>query len=137
MKKVLFLLILLPLFALMLVMAVISAAPQSVLGLVNRAVEGVQVQAAELRLGWFPLQVHSDLLSIEVPGMRIDGTEIHAEVDWLALYAEEPFWMLRAQRLAVVSAEESAAASAAAGSASGEPLPLALLLNFTDRKSVV
>jgi len=34
---------LLPLFALMLVMAVISAAPQSVLGLVNRAVEGALV----------------------------------------------------------------------------------------------
>lgn len=135
MKKILLLLILVPLFLLMLIMASISIAPQSLLAVVNRSMDSVEVQARELHLSWFPLQVQSEMLSVAMPGLQIDGRALFVELDWAAWYAEEPFWMLRAQRLAVTPEPAQAAppvAQQGAEATTASPLPLQPILNFTE-----
>ncbi|MCR9259497.1 MAG: AsmA family protein [Pseudomonadaceae bacterium] len=102
MRRVIAIVLLIPLLVIVLTLATVTFVPQQVLGWVSGSIDGVDVSADTLDVGWWPNSLQADGLDVQVSGAAdspgqawvVGRLDLEASLwDWMS---GRPFWQVAA-----------------------------------------
>jgi AsmA-like protein len=144
-RRVIAIVLFLPLLVVVLTLTIVTFMPRQVLGLVSDSIDGVDVSTRTLDVGWWPNRLQADSLEVQLAGAgsspgqawRVGHLDLQASLwDWMS---GRPFWQIAAADVVQQEVPDSSAVSPPAQPSSGnvqdasEPLQmpaLSTLLSF-------